>query len=109
MTTSKLVSELEGSELDYWVARAIGYEKVWQVPEELCGTTYCGQSDGYINDWEPSSNWYQGGPIFSDNFSIIAGMNPVLAMWPTGDDLLPFLMRAFVEIEFGEYVEVEAA
>ena len=67
------VSELEGAELDYWVAQAEGHKKIrrvgrtypvsgtrnivlvdkWYEPGEgTCDINYC-----------PSTNWSQGGPI----------------------------------------------
>jgi hypothetical protein len=106
--SKKPVSELEGAELDYWVARAIRLPGIVKHPNGLW-YSYNHDLSGYGELPLYSTHWACGGPIFSKNFSVIAGMNPVLDMWPTGDDLLPFLMRAFVESEFGEYVEVEAA
>jgi len=59
----KRVDELTGSELDYWVARSLGFESSANVPEHLCGTWYAGESDGGVWDWQPSARWSQAGPI----------------------------------------------
>lgn len=60
------VDELTGADLDRWVARALGYSDRWNVPEELCGLWWAGESDGGIKRWEPSTDWAQGGPILAN-------------------------------------------
>ena len=51
------VSELEGSELDYWVAKAIGYK---DIPN-----CWSDENDTHIQKerWKPSTNWQQGGEL----------------------------------------------
>lgn len=134
MSDKKLVAELEGAELDYWVARALGYERVSQIPEELCGTTYHGECCGCINDWNPSDDWFQAGPIifanrigfYESSFWVKPGTPPTEdeQIWRAAIDGYPnygssfdnefsgktpliAAMRAFVASKYGEYVEVE--
>lgn len=61
------VSELEGAALDYWVARAMGYNELYLIPDEVIGIIYdddeCGTDRA---DWEPSTNWAQGGPLLDE-------------------------------------------
>lgn len=66
------VSELEGAQLDAWVAHALGYASPASVPEQLCGTWYAGESDGGVCAWQPSTDWAQGGPIIErERISIV--------------------------------------
>ncbi len=93
----KKVSELEGTELDHWVARAEGMQK--------------GRSNfaGY------STHWAAGGPIIERegielkkdlrhlNIARIAGFEPDLTM--PGRTPLVAAMRAFVASKYGEEVD----
>ncbi|WP_188130771.1 phage protein NinX family protein [Paraburkholderia panacisoli] len=97
------VSELSGPLLDFWVARAEGYKSVDDVPSTLTGEWSDGS--GTKNDWAPSTDWAQGGPIIAKNFGVIHGVNPVVDSWPDGDELLPFLLRLYVQFECGEEIE----
>ncbi|MGZ5001268.1 MAG: phage protein NinX family protein [Methylomonas sp.] len=128
----KLVSELKGKELDYWVAKALGYERPSQVPDKLCGTTYFGECDGCVNDWEPSESWHQAGPIIHKNkigwyegerwIKNKDGVDEYKPMWCAavegypnygtsfdnefvGETPLIAAMRAFVSSKFGECVD----
>ena len=49
------VSELEGAELDYWVARAEGVE--------LSGMSWVLQDALGDTPWSPSTDWSQCGPL----------------------------------------------
>ena len=51
------VSELEGAELDYWVARAEGFAP------KIEGQTCFLMSEAGGKIYVPSTNWSQGGPI----------------------------------------------
>lgn len=57
------VAELEGETLDLWVARALGYASRDDVPSSLTGEWSDGS--GMQNDWSPSHDWAQGGPILA--------------------------------------------
>lgn len=55
------VSELEGAELDYWTAEAIGLER---IPGEPAQFRYWSDKDGdHSGTWSPSTDWSQGGPL----------------------------------------------
>jgi hypothetical protein len=56
------VEDLDGMTLDYWVARALGYASPDDVPSSLTGEW---ASNGFKNDWQPSEDWSQGGPILA--------------------------------------------
>lgn len=56
------VAELEGAQLDYWVARALGFPGPDDVPTELCGWEHI-EGESFRKDWQPSQDWAQGGPI----------------------------------------------
>lgn len=67
------VSELTGVQLDYWVAKSLGWEEV----ETGLGTYDQGfwQGDGvFIEKYQfsPSTNWAQAGPLIErENISIL--------------------------------------
>lgn len=114
----KRVFELEGAELDYWVARAIGHDaEIGQYTES--GNPVC-----RIKDWnrpgtrvngsrfEPSTDWAHGGPIIE--YEAI-GFHPISdAEWMAeehitccrGRGLTPLVaaMRALVASKFGQDV-----
>lgn len=90
----KLVSELEGRELDFWVARSLGanveefaYDERWRlVPNrsfpglEGWELSFCrlhmslATMDGPDYSFHPSANWSDGGPILeSENITVIEG------------------------------------
>jgi len=93
----KRVSELEGSELDCWIARAEGLKK--------------GQSNWVAY----STKWAVGGPIIERegielrkdlrhiNIARIGGFEPDLNM--PGDTPLIAAMRCYVASKFGEEVD----
>lgn len=56
------VSELEGSELDYWVAKVVkpkDYQGGWFTDDTL-------PSHANFTEFEPSSDWSQGGPLIEE-------------------------------------------
>lgn len=116
------VAKLEGALLDAAVAMALGYKSAAQVPEDLCGMWYVGESDGGIKNWTPSTDWAQGGPIieresiavFRQEWSDgslrdwMAGSSHDLDEGPkmAGPTPLIAAMRAYVASKFGETVEL---
>ena len=85
-------SELTGAQLDYWVAKALGYRSVTDVPEAVLGFWYAGESDGGPQAWAPSTNWHQAGPIIA-RFNIV--------MWPAEGDLGEYA-HALGEMDAGD-------
>ena len=60
------ISELEGSELDYWVAKAEGLEPKILLHGDLKVCHIVGEQDEEVTRWDwycPSSHWNKGGPI----------------------------------------------
>ena len=55
------VSEMEGADLDYWVAKAIGAE-VHQMAYDYPIATY----NGYTGGWQFSRVWSEGGPLIEE-------------------------------------------
>ncbi|MBU9468320.1 DUF2591 domain-containing protein [Burkholderia multivorans] len=115
------VSDLEGAQLDYWVARALGDRMVRLVDEarDRCETRFGEQWDwGYF---AASRAWMEGGPIiereriFLDWCDIeqcwIAGTvhtalpNGVQRTAMRGGTPLIAAMRAFVASRFGAEVQ----
>lgn len=113
---SKRVAELEGAELDYWVAKSIGAEP--RIVEGRCHAL----TPGYENWWQPflpSSSWFHGGPIIERERMDVEQMGAkdkwakVLCIGPAfsvpacyfGPTLLIAAMRAFVASRFGDTVE----
>lgn len=60
-------AELKGATLDYWVARAEGLEEpmIDGMYEKVCTYVhhYEPGDDGWWTEYEPSTNWAQGGPL----------------------------------------------
>jgi hypothetical protein len=128
----KPVAELEGAKLDYWVARALGYDSIWKVPDELCGSREGWDYVSETSDWNPSENWYQGGPIIErehiglyqceywpspDSPSRQSGWAAAIDGSPNygtsfdhefyGQTPLIAAMKAFVASKFGDFVDAE--
>ena len=108
------VSELEGAELDYWVARAEGEPAIFE--HDTCKYHYDDRNGTWEPGWFPSANWSQGGPIIERenigsmppyglrdgwNAAIDAG-NAVFSM--DGPTLLIAAMRCYVASKFGDEV-----
>lgn len=98
------VSELTGAMLDEWVARAEGYSETidggWPSYDEWA----------MANDWAPSTNWQDAGPIIereridinTDVYGWTAYIDIKDRMF--GDTALEAAMRAFVASRFGPEV-----
>lgn len=94
------VSELEGADLDYWVAIAIGMKNY----------IYPGTGRRY----SPSSDWSQGGPIIERERMSIRSVTPMdtqvwyvelgLNCFAYGETMLIAAMRCYVASKFGEEV-----
>lgn len=118
----KRVAELEGAELDYWVARTIGYDPtaVWNLGTHVAVGIHPGDAN-----YAPSSDWALGGPIvermctqFDVHFVIRRPGDFLVTLWPLrgagapprplfqqcGPTVLVATMRAFLESQFGEEV-----
>lgn len=105
----KLVSELSGAELDYWVAMAEGYRKIIDHYES--------QDDIFICEcfqWSPSTNPAQGWPII-EREKISSIFSKKDQIWYSVIDKLPLTqhegetsliadMRCRVASVYGEYV-----
>lgn len=61
--------DLSGAALDWAVTLAAYNCEPWQLDYELCGTWYAGESSGGYNEWNPSENWVQCGPLI-ERFNI---------------------------------------
>jgi hypothetical protein len=100
---------LEGALLDFWVAKS---ENLKRLPDAPIG----GQAEVISGYWHPdiyhpSSNWSQGGMIIAKDWH---GIEDGLIEWfgphwafikRISDAPLPWLMRAYVKIHFGDEVE----
>ena len=104
------VTRLDGTLLDYWVAKSEGLELLPNQPTE--GETHA-QSSGFWHPsiYQPSSNWSQGGAIVANEWYdlenvLIEWFGP---NWPfikaIADEPLKWLLRAYVATKFGEEVE----
>jgi len=58
------VSELEGAELDYWIARALGWGKWQEYPHGIYPINPVEGDWG--QPWMPSSEWCDGGPLIEE-------------------------------------------
>lgn len=100
------VSELKGELLDYWVAKANDVAEV-HVVDSRCLIDHV--------HWEPSVNWFQGGPIIEKecinlSHSLEPGPEHCTAYMRSGRNrqkgLTPLIaaMRCYVDFKFGEEV-----
>jgi len=123
----KPVAELEGAELDYWVAVAQG----WHMGKAAGGACYawCDENNelkGTVpaSAYQPSTNWGQAGPIIESEeigFLYVDGSwvsdvtgtldmsysGVIPASFCSGPTPIIAAMRTFVASKFGEYVEAE--
>lgn len=83
-------AELEGAQLDYWVARALGYVSLSEIPSEVTGSEYHPHEPGceLRNEWSPSTDWTQGGQIIERNIAQLehSSNDPGLAWNATNDN-----------------------
>lgn len=105
------VSELEGAELDYWVAVAEG--KNATLKELLFNNFDCSECGAGLG-FTPSTDWLNGGPIIEreriwlsdDNQEWIASCRPHIDdAIHSGPTPLIAAMRAYVASKFGDTVE----
>lgn len=61
--TEVKTADLIGPSLDWAVAAAAFGLEPRKLPNDLLGTWYAGEYDGGYNDWAPSTDWAQGGPL----------------------------------------------
>ncbi|MBR7929406.1 phage protein NinX family protein [Burkholderia ambifaria] len=112
------VSELQGTLLDYWVARAEGYPLScdWNQGEYIL----IGTGAGDLEQFSPSSEWDDGGPIIDRTpYGIFerfegcwaagiyrpqSGMRDLCVSYQLGDTILIAAMRAYVASKFGDEV-----
>lgn len=109
------VCELEGAELDYWVAKAEGHPLScdWDQGEYIL----IGTGEGDLQRFEPSTEWAEGGPIIdclprlriqknADGYAaqIFKDENFLIPTYGYGNTILVAAMRAYVASKFGEEV-----
>lgn len=118
----KKVAELEGWDLDYWVAKACGAVQhgAYWLMDGVCGKEPF--SSVLMMSFCPSSEWNYGGPIIEREKIYLVGFDvePWSAFFQArshyvdiyrsdceghGDTPLIAAMRAFVTFKFGEKVE----
>jgi hypothetical protein len=113
------VAELTGADLDYWVARANGWELEnyawWVIQRNDKGGSLCYAQCGQ-GIWKPSTDWAQGGPIIErekicvDPHDGVWDAKMPKRHWIAGaPSPLVAAMRAFVESKFGYEVPDHAA
>ena len=108
------VSELEPPLLDFWVAKAENLKIVRHEGPIVYGWFICETPTTRL--WTPSTDWSQGGPIAQNHWTKITqwlqmhvakdGRMPGYdwPFWFPPDELLLWLMRAYVASKFGEEV-----
>jgi hypothetical protein len=122
-------SELDGAQLDYWVAKALDIPcKLIRPRDKINGvvarTTFCATLTAGSKDWYqpffPSSAWAIGGPILCERGigtrqwvgNRTTAAEPwcaeLAAAWAVGRDQLVAGMRALVVFKFGEDVALPA-
>lgn len=110
------VTELEGVELDYWVAKACDYDPVRQKESAEGDRVLISRFEGgRVPLWtfKPSRDWSQGGPIIEANRVSIGwygrpymwGANMPIGQIYGAETPLVAAMRCFVASKFGEEVE----
>lgn len=92
------VSELEDARLDMWVAKALGWKQaaygdrvVW-VQADGEGRFRCN-----FNEWNPSTDWAQGGPIIEDNAITVTPISD--AEWQAEEHITFYRARGFGYLE----------
>lgn len=110
------VSELTGAELDYWVAKARGYDAV--VSDGLCWVI---DDPDHWERYQPSSDWVHGGRIIErESISLTKqwGLNKwgaqvdigksfLAPIYGYGESPLIAAMRAYVASKYGGEVPSE--
>lgn len=104
------VRRLEGSLLNFWVAKSAGLKILPEAPAQ--GSRHDPDS-GYWHPliFHPATDWSQAGPIVSNEWYVL---EDILAEWfgpdwtsvqSFVDDPLKWFMRAYVASQFGDEVE----
>lgn len=123
------VSELQGADLDYWVAKAIGHDPeigAWTLSgEPLCRIKDWNRPGTLVNGrrFEPHRDWQHGGPIIErERINLYFEYHPdhpqvwhamsdekprIHAATATGETPLLAAMRCFVASKFGPEVPDE--
>lgn len=120
------VSELDGAELDYWVARAEGLPLSSEWNARVGPGILVGVGAGDLNAFSPSTDWRDGGPIIEkaeigvqywyededdpDDYIqtwLASIRNADLSEGPqfAGQSPLVAAMRAYVASKFGTHVD----
>lgn len=110
------VSELTGVELDSWVAKALHWKTVmWGGRAVWIDMSDAGRFRSNVEDWHPSTDWSQGGPIIErEHIKLKDGMfekwsatskAPNYKYGMEGPTALIAAMRAFVASRFGLEVD----
>lgn len=125
MTKTIRVSDLEGAELDYWVAKASAANNLGSEPKIIGDRCYlCMGEIGHV--YSPSTEWNYGGPIIEREYiglRVLIGSGGKPPSWVSEwrariliKDHLPYqsgptpliaAMRAYVASKFGDTIEVE--
>jgi hypothetical protein len=107
------VAELEGSLLDYWVARAAGHDMIAIDAAGTCSYVKPELGLQVRTIFSPTSRWDQGGPIIERErisikqdarggcYAYFDHSNPTAA----GPTALVAAMRVYVKSKFGEEVD----
>ena len=106
------ISEATASQLDWLVAKC----RELEVKRGVSGLIYTFDDYGNPHDWNPSSNWAQGGPIIERELIGIAYFPDgwQAQNWQgihntqTGNTPLIAAMRCYVASKLGETVSVQA-
>lgn len=111
------VAELEGAQLDWAVARALGYTAMFCLDEgkPICcveESDFDGLDDWVGDGWAftPSVYWNVGGPIIErEQINLTShsdGWSAGFAQFQHGPTPLIAAMRAFVASKFGEEIDL---
>jgi hypothetical protein len=105
-----IVKRIQGSLLDFWVAKSVGLKPVSERHSQAqCHDPESGYWDP--RTYRPSSDWSQGGPIVSNEWYVI---EDILVDWFGTDwatitairnEPLKWFLRAYVVSQFGDEVE----
>lgn len=117
------VSELEGTLLDYWVARAAELALCDEWDCSAYGGILIGTGEGDLTPFSPSSDWSDGGPIIErEQIQLWPPTHPHHSSWGAtskelevktagigapkyGQTPLIAAMRAYVASKFGEEIK----
>jgi len=62
----KQIKNLTDAEINYWVAKAQGYEGKFKTGHTLFGKSYYSDNGVWIRRYEPVVNWVQCGALIND-------------------------------------------